>query len=183
MGSQAHAILILFAIIGGILCGAFCMVFLLLKLIKLKQPQVIVYFVMMIMCILIVAASWILNIGWLRFILILLAVPFIHPVIFTVINAMAIPNVIYSARLKVYTLITDITYVLMYAFFPDGGDTGPMYVFFGLIKNDSAVHVLSIFSAVSLIVYIIFTTLQIIETVKTQKRVTAQNLWHTANLV
>ena len=58
----------------------------------------------------------------------------------------------------------------MYAFFPDGGDVGSVYVFFGLINNSSAVHILGVLSTVSLIVYIIFTILQIIENGKVKKK-------------
>ena len=167
---KAIGIFILLAIIGGFVFGVICLVRLLLRLIKLKQPQIIVYYVTMILCILIVAASWIFNMGWYRVLLTWLTVPFVHPVIFVAINAIALPNLIYSAKLRAYTSITYITYVLMYAFFPDGGDVGPAYVFFGLINNSTAVHILGILSTVSLVVYIIFTILQIIESCKVKKK-------------
>ncbi|MBQ2827151.1 MAG: hypothetical protein IJF13_07990 [Clostridia bacterium] len=167
---KAIGIFILLAIIGGFVFGIVCLIRLLLKIIKLKQPRIITYYVIMILCILTVAASWILNMGWYRVILTWLAVPFVHPVIFAVINGNVLPNLIYSAKLRVYTLITYITYVLMYAFFPDGGDVGSAYVFFGLINNSTAVHILGVLSTVSLIVYIIFTILQIIENGKVKKK-------------
>ncbi len=167
---KAIGIFILLAIIGGFVFGIICLIRLLLKLIKLKQPKIILYYVMMIMCILIVTASWILNMGWYRVILTWLAVPFVHPVIFAVINSKALPNLIYSAKLKIYTLITYITYVLMYAFLPDGGDVGSTYVFFGLINNGTAVHILAILSTVSLVAYIVFTILQVIESGKVKKK-------------
>ena len=122
------------------------------------------------LCILIVAASWILNMGWYRVILTWLTVPFVHPVIFAVINGKVLPNLIYSAKLRAYTLTTYITYVLMYAFFPDGGDIGSAYVFFGLINNNTAVHILGVLSTVSLVAYIVFTILQIIESGKAKKK-------------
>ena len=167
---KAIGIFILLAIIGGFVFGIVCLIRLLLKIIKLKHPRIITYYVIMILCILIVAASWILNMGWYRVILTWLTVPFVHPVIFAIINAKALPNLIHSAKLRVYTLITYITYVLMYAFFPDGGDVGSAYVFFGLINNSTAVHILSILSTVSLVAYIVFTILQIIESGKVKKK-------------
>ncbi len=167
---KAIGIFILLAIIGGFVFGIICLIRVLLKLIKLKQPKTIIYYVTMILCILIVAASWILNMGWYRLILTWLTVPFIHPIIFAVINGKALPNLIYSAKLKIYTLITYITYVLMYAFFPDGGDVGSAYVFFGLISNDTAVYILGLLSTVCLVTYIIFTILQIIESGKIKKK-------------
>ena len=166
---KAIGVFILLAILSGFVFGIACLVRLLLRIIKLKQPIIIAYYVIMIMCILIVAVSWILNIGWYRVILTWLAVPFVHPVIFAVINGKALPRLIYSAKLKAYTLFTYITYVLMYVFFPDGGDTGSSYVFFGLIYDGAAVQILGILSTVSLIAYIIFTILQIIENVKLKK--------------
>ncbi|MBR6794329.1 MAG: hypothetical protein IKM48_08265, partial [Clostridia bacterium] len=63
-----------------------------------------------------------------------------------------------------------ITYVLMYAFFPDDGDIGSAYVFFGLINNSTAVHILGVLSTVSLVAYIVFTILQIIESGKVKKK-------------
>ena len=167
---KAIGIFILLAIIGGFVFGIVCLIRLLLKIIKLKQPRIITYYVIMILCILIVAASWILNMGWYRVILTWLGVPFVHPVIFAIINAKALPNLIHSAKLRVYTLITYITYVLMYAFFPDGGDVGSAYVFFGLINNSIAVHILSVLSAVSLVAYIVCTILQISESGKVKKK-------------
>ena len=143
---------------------------LLLKLIKLKQPKIILYYFIMVMCILMVAASWTLNMGWYRLILTWLTVPFIHPIIFAVINSKALPNLIYSAKLKIYTLITYITYVLMYSFFPDGGDVDSAYAFFGLISNDTVVYILGLLSTVCLVTYIIFTILQIIESGKVKKK-------------
>ncbi len=167
---KAIGVFILLAIIGGFVFGIIRLIRLLLKIIKLKQPLIITYYVLMIMCILIVAASWILNMGWYRVILTWLAVPFVHPVIFAVINGKTLPNLIYSAKLKAYTLITYITYVLMYAFFPDGGDVGSSYVFFGLISNDTVVYTLGLLSTVCLVTYIIFTILQVIENGKVKKK-------------
>ncbi len=66
---KAIGIFILLAIIGGFVFGIVFLIRLLLKIIKLKQPRIITYYVIMILCILIVAASWILNMGWYRVIL------------------------------------------------------------------------------------------------------------------
>jgi len=156
--------------IGGFVFGIIFHIRLLLKLIKLKQPKIILYYFIMVMCILMVAASWTLNMGWYRLILTWLTVPFIHPIIFAVINSKALPNLIYSAKLKIYTLITYITYVLMYSFFPDGGDVDSAYAFFGLISNDTVVYILGLLSTVCLVTYIIFTILQIIESGKVKKK-------------
>ena len=168
---QAIGIMILLAIISGFVFGIVFLIRLLLKMIKLKQPRIITYYVIMILCILIVAASWILNMGWYRVFLTWLTVPFVHPVIFAVINGKVLPNLIHSAKLKAYTLTTYITYVLMYAFFPDGGDIGSAYVFFGLINNDVVVRILGLLSIVCLVTYILFTIFQIIENNKVKKKI------------
>ena len=53
---KAIGIFILLAIIGGFVFGIVFLIRLLLKIIKLKQPRIITYYVIMILCILTVAA-------------------------------------------------------------------------------------------------------------------------------
>lgn len=172
---KALGVLLLLAILGGFVFGIVCLVRLFIKLLKLKQPGIIKYYVMMIVCVVIMAASWVLNIGWYRVILTWLAVPIVHAVVFFILNAVALPNLMHSKKLKVYTLLTYVFFVFTYAFFPDGGDVGPAYVFFGLIKNDTAAHVLGVLSVVSLLAYIVFTILQLAEAGKVKRNTLQEN--------
>ncbi len=166
---QFIGIIMLVVIMGVFVFGIIYLIRHLIKQIR-KQPKLIVYDVMMILCILTVGASWIFNMGWYRVLLTWFAVPFVHPVIFVVINLIAQPSLMGSKKIKGYTLITYITYVFMYVFFPDGGDVGSAYVFFGLIHNDIAVNILGILSAVSLVAYIVFTILQLNEASKVKRK-------------
>ena len=170
MGSTVNSILLALAAIGGVAGWAFCVVYALAMIIRKKQPGANFSLAMLILCHLSAAAAWLLNMGWIRFILLIFVVPFIYSALFTVFHVKALPNLIHSQRLTVYTLITNITYVLMYAFLPDGDDSGAMYVFFGLIR-DYGIDAFWGLSAVCLIVHIIFIGLQIDETVQTKKRV------------
>ena len=180
MDQTVYSILLVLAAIGGLACGGFFVVYALVRLMRQKQPRTITFFVVMILCHLIMAASWIFNMGLGRLLLIFLAVPFIHSALFTVVNTLALPHLIDSVRLTVYTLITDITYVLMYAFLPDFGYADTVYVFFGLI-HDYAIDELSVLCTVCLIVHLVFTVLQIIEIVRTKKSVKKAQAQQEAN--
>ncbi len=161
--AQGIGILILLSIIGGLLYGIFCLGRLLLKLRKCNQPIIIKYYILMIMCILIVAASWVLNMGWLRVILTWLAFPIIHSVIFAIINGKALLRLFCSSKLRIYTLISYVSYVFSHIFFPDFADIGPMYVFFRLLRDNTIACISGIFSVMSFVIYIIFTVFQLIE--------------------
>ncbi len=92
--------------------------------------------VLSLLCILIAAASWIFNMGWYRFILTFLLAPFIHAIIFFIVNFFMAPAAERSRSVKILNLFFCLTYLAMYLLFPDGGDHGPMYFFFGLVRND-----------------------------------------------
>ncbi len=139
------------------------------KIKKWYDPRALGYYIMMILCLVIMGASWILNMGWVRMLLTWLAFPIIHAVVFAIINGKAISKLVYSAKLKIYTLISYATYVLAYVFFPDGGDEGTMYVFFGLIHNNTVAFIAGIFSVLCFAIYIIFTTDQLKEMSRIKK--------------
>jgi hypothetical protein len=61
-------------------------------------------------------------------------------------------------------MLTYHTYNLLgYLSLPDGGDVGPMYVFFGLIHNDIVANISYIISSISFIGNIVLFILQIVE--------------------
>lgn len=82
------------------------------------------------------AASWILNMGWIRLILTVLAFPFIHSLIYTCTNLLLIKSINKYPLVKWLNIGAFLTYVLSYAFFPDAGDLDG-YVFFGLIRDSN----------------------------------------------
>ena len=161
---------VLVGLLGGLIFGIFCLIRLLLKLKRLNQPKNITYYILMILCILTALASWVFNFGWYRVILSWIAFPIIHAGAFAVVNGMALPKLIDSSKLRSLTTFSFLTYVLSYLFFPDGGDIGSMYVFFGLFHDDTVATVFGVFSVIAFVAYIILTINQIIELCRMKTR-------------
>lgn len=119
-------------------------------------------------CILLVAVSWFTNIGWVRVITII--IPPIHALLlFFIINGTASQSR-FSTRLVWYIRLSCITYLLANVLLPDGGDIGPMYVFFGLIKNNSVAYLCSAVSELLFAANIVFLVLQLVEARRVKKR-------------
>lgn len=68
-----------------------------------------------------------------------------------------------SPKLKIYTLLSYATYIISYLSFSDGGDYGPMYVFFGLLRNNIVAQIAGVLCEISFIAHIIVTVFQLIE--------------------
>lgn len=107
------------------------------KAIKNKDFTRLIAAVSSVLCILFAAASWIFNFGWFRFFLTFLGIPVIHAAAFFFINNFAATYTNKSCILKIAVIISHITYLLGYFSLPDGGDIGPMYAFFTLIRDDA----------------------------------------------
>lgn len=158
-------VLMLFlAVLAGLLIfGIIRLVRLFQKLKGLNRPKIIIYYFLMILCLFVMIPSWIFNIGWYRLILTFLAFPFVHYVLFAIINGKSMLKLFSSKKLKYYIWISFSTYIISYLSFPDGGDYGPMYVFFGLINNNHVINIASVLCATSFIIHVIVSVLQIIE--------------------
>ncbi len=155
--------LFLTIIIAGLVYGIIRLVRLLIKLRELNHPEIIKYYFLMLLCVFVMIPSWIFNIGWYRLILTFLAFPIIHYVLFAIVNGKAMLKLFLSKKLKIYTLISYATYIIFYLSFPDGGDYGPMYVFFGLIRNNNTAKIAGVLCLISFIAHIIIAILQLIE--------------------
>ena len=107
--------------------------------------------------------SWILNMGWLRVIMTIYAVPIIHTIAFIIINIFSLSYINKSVKLKRYVDLTYITYLVSYLLFSDCADVGPMYVFFGLIHNDDVAYISYTISSIAFIGNITLLVLQITE--------------------
>ena len=94
------------------------------------------WYVIIILSVVIMILSWIFNMGWLRVVLTWIPLPFIHTVAFLFINIKTANKVSSFQSLKKYIILSCTTYLLSYLLFPDGGDIGGMYFFFGLIRNN-----------------------------------------------
>lgn len=130
---------------------------------KLKYTLISVLFVI------VAIVSWVLNMGWLRFIMTFLAVPIIHTIAFMIINNFSLSYVDKSVKLKRYVILSYTTYLLGYILLPDGGDVGTMYVFFGLIHNDIVASISYNISSIAFIGNIVLLVLQIVERKKIKK--------------
>ena len=90
-----------------------------------------------ILCVLIAAASWVFNLGWFRTFITMSGIPVVHAILFFFMNSRAAAYFEKSSRMKLYTRLSGLFYLGAYLLFPDGGDYGPMYMFFGLIRSDT----------------------------------------------
>ena len=166
--AQLLGISLILALAGGLVFGVIFLVRFFFKLKKLKNSTILIYYIFMILCLLVMIASWLLNMGWIRVILTWLAFPIYHSVAFVIINCKSLPKLIYSAKLKIYTLISYVAFFSAYAFLPDGGDIGEMPVFFGLLHNNTIASIAGVISVLSFVANILFMILQIIQAVKTK---------------
>lgn len=98
--------------------------------------------ILIILFVIIAILSWILNMGWYRFVLTLVLAPVIHAVFFAIVNIKSAEKAVLFPKMKKYMVLSCATYLLAYLLFPDAGDIGEMYLFFGLIKSDAIANVL-----------------------------------------
>lgn len=117
----------------------------------------------------IAATSWIFNMGWIRFIMTFMLIPFVHAIVFFLINLFASKYVHKSEKLRKVLVMCCITYLLFYILLPDGGDIGEMYVLFGLIHNRALSNICKLICLFSLLGHIVLLILQITEILKIRK--------------
>ena len=126
--------------------------------------------ILLLSAVIIAAASWILNMGWYRFILTLLLVPFTHGIAFLFTNVLLVRHFDESRKLRILNLLFILSYVLVYVLSPDGGDIGEMYFFFGLIESDFWSNVASYVAGAAFCTHILSFILQIVEVGRIKKK-------------
>ena len=126
---------------------------------------------MSLLYILIVLVSWFLNMGWIRFFMTFLLIPFIHAIVFFLTNFFATKYFDKSPKIRKLNLWFIISYLITYLLMPDGGDIGGMYFFFGLIHSDILSGVANFISSVAGIAHIVLFVLQIVEIRKIKKNI------------
>ena len=156
-------------VIAGVIFAAAVIVKTVISSSKSGNKSRIKYILICVFCVLTATASWILNFGWLRLILTFTAIPLIHTAAFIIINTLALPYADKSKKLTVYGVLSFTTYLSGYLLLPDGGDYGPSYMFFGLIKNDIITQASFYLSDVLLAGNAVLLILQIIERAKAKK--------------
>ncbi len=123
-----------------------------------------------LLCVVIMSISWIFNMGWFRVVLTWLPLPLIHACVFVWVNFKLASYASSFEVLKKYMTFSCITYLVPYLIFPDGGDVGGMYLFFGLIRNDIIASIMMCITPLALILNIIILILEIIELRKCRTR-------------
>ncbi len=89
------------------------------------------------------AASWFLNFGWYRVFLTVIPIPLLYFTLFVVLGLVSVGYADASEKLRKYTVISHVLFLLSYFLFPDVGDTGTAYVFFSLIHHPWASYLLT----------------------------------------
>ena len=125
-----------------------------------------------IFSIILAAVSWITNMGWIRFIMTLMMIPFIHAIIFFITDLYIASYIDKYWNIKLLNLLFYITYLLLYIFLPDGGDVGELYFFFGLIHSNVLSYIAQAISGIAFLVHIVLLILQIIQVAKIKKKET-----------
>ncbi len=165
--------LLIFIYIGVVLCAAIGLtIWLFLKAKRIAHDRKIsmkIPVLVSLVVILVAAVSWILNFGWFRVFLTIWMIPLIHAVIFFITNLFAVCYTDKSKTLKLLNRLFILTYILAYVFFPDGGDIGEAYFFFGLIHNDKLSYIAYAVSHIIFLAHIVLLILQIIQMVKIRK--------------
>lgn len=122
-----------------------------------------------VVAVIIAAVSYVLNMGWIRFFMIFLMIPFIHAAILIVTNVFMAKYIDKSKKMRWLNLLFILTYLVFYIFLPDGGDYGETYFFFGLIESDSLYEIALNISLIALLGHIVTLVLQIVLATKIRK--------------
>lgn len=93
---------------------------------------------------------WLLNVGWIRVILIWFPLPLIHSAVFFLTNVFGAGYIFEYTDVKVASILFHVTYALHYVFMPDGGDVGGPYAFMTLIRDSDLVSVISAITVIML---------------------------------
>lgn len=133
------------------------------------------YNLVAILLVIIAIASWVLNMGVLRYVMTFaVPIPIIYTIAFMIINNFSLSYIDKSVKLKRFVILSYITYLLGYLLLPDG-DFRQMYVFFGLIHNDKVANISCNISYVAFMGNIVLLILQTAERRKLKKEI---NNWY-----
>ena len=91
-----------------------------------------------VISILISLVGFVTNFGWGRFGMTFMLLPVWYPLLLVVSSSASASVIKKSASVRIIYVLSHVLYVLSGLAMPDGGDTGPSYVFFGLIKGDTS---------------------------------------------
>ncbi|MEE0944014.1 MAG: hypothetical protein UIM24_00995 [Clostridia bacterium] len=122
--------------------------------------------IMSIICILVVASTWLFNLGWLRLFMSAVVIP--HSVIFVFMNLYSAKYFDKSKKVKMLNVIFVFTFLIAYVFMPDSSDINS-YGFWGLIHDEQILNVAELISTIGFIVHITTFVIQLLQTEKIKK--------------
>ena len=129
---------------------------------KTKQHSLYGYYIFLLICSFLTSASWFMNFGWYRVFLTWIPIPYIHFILFLVINSLAIFCLKRSKPLKVMYILSNLTFMFAYFAFPDGDDFGGSYMFFTLIRNSKIIAIAEIAAIVLFAINVLILFIEVI---------------------
>ena len=116
--------------------------------------------IMSIICILVVASTWLFNLGWLRLFMSVVVIP--HSVIFVFMNLYSAKYFDKSKNIKILNMLFIFTFVIAYVCMPDASDINS-YGFWGLVHNKQILNVAEFISTIGFIGNIVTLVMQILK--------------------
>ena len=112
------------------------------------------------------AASWIMNMGWMRFIMTLLSVPLIYAAIFFTVNIVAGKYFKSSPILKWCNILYVLTFIAANVLYPDVAGTvkgvGDTYFLFGYIRNSQSFETVQQLANILIVVHAVLFVVQLV---------------------
>ena len=112
-----------------------------------------------VISILVVVATWIFNLGWLRLFMTAVLIP--HIVLFVFMNLYSTKYFDNSKKIKILNIFFVLTFLFAYVFMPDGDDISS-YVFFGLVHNENILNIAEIISTAAFVGNVVTFIMQIV---------------------
>lgn len=123
-----------------------------------------------VISILIMASSWVINMGWLRLILTFLLIPVIHILAFFLMNLYSSKYFEKSKKLKVLNVFFVMTFLACHLFMADFDDVS-IYAFYRLIRDERLLSITGQVSFTSFFAHIVLFIVQVIEIRKLKKSI------------
>ena len=137
---------------------------------KRNVPQVKWAVLASVLSVVIAAASWLFNFGWIRFFLTFLCVPFVHAAVFFLTNILVTMYAERSKKISAIQICLGITYLLSYLLLPDAGDYGESYFFFGLVRSDAWASVAGNIGFIAFLAHTVLLILLIVFAVRSRRK-------------
>ena len=119
-----------------------------------------------IICILIVASTWLFNLGWLRLFMSVVVIP--HSVIFVFMNLYSAKYFDISKKVKMLNALFVFTFVIAYVFMPDSSDINS-YAFWGLVHDEQVLNIAELISIIGFVGHITIFVIQLLQIEKIKK--------------